>query len=107
MYRQILVDPQDRDLQRLVWRNASHEQLKHYHLRTVTYSTASAPYLATRCLKQIGQNAEEYDREAAHAIQYDFYVDDFLSGSMSVIEAQSLQVRIQQILCHAAFELRN
>ena len=55
MYRQILVSPRDSNLQRIVWRDSPHKELKHYALRTVTYGTASASFLATRCLKQISQ----------------------------------------------------
>ena len=61
MYRQILVNPKDSNLQRIVWRDASHRELQHYALRTVTYGTASAFFLATRCLAQVAQeNKTEY-----------------------------------------------
>ena len=44
MYLQILVDPEDQDLQRIVWRNSSNFDIKEYQLCTVTYSTSSAPF---------------------------------------------------------------
>ncbi|XP_050528231.1 uncharacterized protein LOC126898334 [Daktulosphaira vitifoliae] len=106
MYRQILVDPQDRDLQRIVWRNQPHESLQHFKLRTVTYGTASAPYLATRCLNQIAIDIERVDKTTADVIQNDFYIDDLLSGAPTLEEAKQLQVRIQQVLCNAGLELR-
>ena len=81
MYRQILVNPKDSNLQRIVWRDAPHKELQHYALRTVTYGTASASFLATRCLAQVAQeNKSEYPI-ACLAIANDFYVDDLMTGS--------------------------
>jgi len=56
MYRQINVHPQDRDLQRIIWRYSSEEPIQEYKLTTVTYGTSSAPYLATRCLKKLADD---------------------------------------------------
>ena len=53
MYRQIEVDPSDRDYQRIVWRNSPSDPIQDYQLSTVTYGTGSAPYAATRCLRQL------------------------------------------------------
>lgn len=36
MYRQVLVAPDDLDLQRIVYRSNPQEPLAHYRLRTVT-----------------------------------------------------------------------
>jgi hypothetical protein len=48
MYRQIVVHPQDRDLQRILWRYSSEEPIQEYRLITVTHGISSAPFLATR-----------------------------------------------------------
>ncbi|XP_025830880.1 uncharacterized protein LOC112904616 [Agrilus planipennis] len=50
MYRQVLVPPDDRRYQRILWRRTPSCPIKHYVLNTMTYGTASAPYLATRCM---------------------------------------------------------
>ncbi|GFV09866.1 integrase catalytic domain-containing protein [Trichonephila clavipes] len=50
MYRQILVDPNQRDLQRIMWKTSADAPVKTYKLSTVTYGTVSAPFLATRTL---------------------------------------------------------
>lgn len=41
MFRQILVDPVNRDLQRIVWRENSEQELRQYRLNTVTYGECS------------------------------------------------------------------
>jgi len=58
MYRQINVDQRDTSFQRILWRVSVNEEVKEYELQTVTYGTASAPYLAIRSLKQVvnGEN---------------------------------------------------
>ena len=56
MYRQVRIHEDDRRLQRILWRRSADEQLRTYELSTVTYGTASAPYLATRCLQQLAED---------------------------------------------------
>ncbi|XP_011261119.3 uncharacterized protein LOC105254264 [Camponotus floridanus] len=53
MYQQILIDPRDRNYQRIVWYNQDQIAIQDYQLSTVTYGTASAPFLALRVLKQL------------------------------------------------------
>jgi hypothetical protein len=53
MYRQIWVDPRDTAFQRILWRDDVRKSVNVYELKTVTYGTASAPYLATKCLQQL------------------------------------------------------
>lgn len=77
-----------------------------YELNTVTYGTASAPFLAVRCLKQLGdENVVEYPR-ASKAILEDFYVDDFISGADTVEEANQLCAEVSSILRKGCFTLR-
>ena len=49
MYRQILVRPEDRKYQLILWRNSNGE-IETYQLNTVTFGLSAAPYLALRCL---------------------------------------------------------
>lgn len=49
MYRQIVMHSDDRNLQRIVWRDD--QIIKEYQLNTVTYGLACAPFLAIRTLK--------------------------------------------------------
>ncbi|XP_038106215.1 uncharacterized protein LOC119765979 [Culex quinquefasciatus] len=80
MYRQVLVHPDDRPLQQILWRSTPNEDLKTYQLNTVTYGTAPAPYLATRVLNQLADDEAENYPLAAPQVKRSFYVDDYLSG---------------------------
>jgi len=81
MYRQVLVDPEDCELQWIVYRSQPHEPLRHYKLRTVTYGTKSASFLATRCLHELGTHIRT--TPIGRIISQDFYVDDLISGEGS------------------------
>ena len=70
---------------RQVWRDAHHRELQHYAMRTVTYGTASASFLATRCLAQIAQEYKTNYPIACSAIANDFYVDDLMTASDNIL----------------------
>ena len=67
MYRLVLIHPDDRPLQQILWRSTPNEDLKTYQLNTVTYGTAPAPYLATRVLNQLAD--DEADNYPLAALQ--------------------------------------
>lgn len=90
MYRQVLIDPQQRDLQLILWRDELTQPISIYKLNTVTYGTASAPFMSVRCLKQLAADLSadlvtdrtdlNIDREVRRIISEDFYVDDMITG---------------------------
>ncbi|GFX60432.1 DUF1758 domain-containing protein [Trichonephila clavipes] len=65
MYRQILVDSNQRDLQRIMWKTSADAPVKTYKLATVTYGTVSAPFLATRILKVLADEEKAEFPDAA------------------------------------------
>lgn len=58
MYRQVEIHPEDRHLQLVLWREDESLPIKTLQLNTVTYGTASASYLSTRCLWQLGEECD-------------------------------------------------
>ncbi|XP_058827620.1 uncharacterized protein LOC131687546 [Topomyia yanbarensis] len=106
MYRMVRVQPSDQHLQRILWRESPEEPIKIFELTTVTYGTASAPYLATKCLTKLGKDSESTHPIAARVIQEDFYVDDMLSGADSIEEANALISEVTQVTNSAGFTLR-
>ncbi|XP_069361895.1 uncharacterized protein [Maniola hyperantus] len=104
MYRQTEIFEQQRALQQILWRFDPSHPLKSYQLNTVTYGTASAPYLATRCLLQLSHEAK--DPNVKRAIRHDFYVDDFLSGHTTIEDTVSLCRGVMSALSSAQLNLR-
>nr|CAH7742265.1 unnamed protein product [Callosobruchus chinensis] len=106
MYRQILINPEQQSLQRILWRDNHSLPLNTYELKTVTYGTKSAPYLATRCIKELAILHEKSDPEASEIIMNCFYVDDMLMGANNLKDAVQLGKRVFDILKSAGFTLR-
>ncbi|GFY20337.1 integrase catalytic domain-containing protein [Trichonephila clavipes] len=89
MYRQILVDPNQRDLQRIMWKTSADAPVKTYKLATVTYGTVSAPILATRTLRALANEEKAEFPDAADVICNDSYMDDILSGESTLEGAKN------------------
>lgn len=106
MYRQIWVHPDDRGLQRILWRNRPTQPITTYELNTVTYGTTSAPFLATRCLQQLIDDEAVHHPEAAKLAKEGFYVDDLLTGADELETAISMQQELIYMLRKGGFTLR-
>lgn len=104
MYRQVLINELDRDLQLILWRNDPSSSLKTYRLNTVTYGFASASFLSTRCIWQLGE--ECHDSNIKQIIQNDFYVDDLITGCDTEEELIQVQGSITNALALGNFSLR-
>ncbi|XP_055527034.1 uncharacterized protein LOC129719668 [Wyeomyia smithii] len=106
MYRQIQVHEDDQSLQRILWRTHVGEPIATYQLETVTYGTASAPYLATKTLQRLAKDAGHLFPLAAEPVSSDFYVDDFLSGAPDVQAALQLRREVSTMLRSAGFPIK-
>ncbi|XP_055542583.1 uncharacterized protein LOC129728193 [Wyeomyia smithii] len=106
MYRMVRVCAADQPLQRIVWRDSNDVPIRTFELTTVTYGTASAPYLATKCLQQLAKEGTKTHTAAAKVLKEDFYVDDMLSGVSTVEEGKLLIKELIDLLQSAGFSLR-
>jgi hypothetical protein len=106
MYRQVWVHPDDRCLQRILWRKTPDQPINTYELNTVTYGTASAPFLATRCLQQLVEDEVINYPEVAKIAKGGFYVDDLITGTDDVDTALALQQDFVDMLKKGGFTLR-
>ncbi|GBL83379.1 hypothetical protein AVEN_110689-1 [Araneus ventricosus] len=104
MYRQILVDPNQRDLQRILWNTSADAPIKAYKLCTVTYGTVSAQFLATRTLKALADEERKDFPKASDVICTDIYMDDILSGEATIDDIKNLQAQICELFLRAGFE---
>ncbi|XP_029176598.1 uncharacterized protein LOC114944721 [Nylanderia fulva] len=106
MFRQIAVHPEDWPLQQILWREDPEQPIGCYRLNTVTYGTASAPYLAIRTLLQLAHDEQDRFPDAAALLRRGTYVDDVLGGADSLNEAKVLQSDLRQLLKAGGFNLR-
>lgn len=105
MYRQIMVASMHLSLQRIFWRESPEKPLKVYELTTVTYGTASAPFLATRCLMQLAKDGTLEYPLGACTVGEDFYVDDVLSGDDTLEAAIERQQQVKDLLASACLPI--
>lgn len=106
MYRQVRVEEEQWNLQRILWREKSDQPIEHFQLRTVTYGTACAAFLAIRCLHQLAIENQSSHPMASKAIFKDFYVDDLLTGTNSIEQTRKLRDDLNKILESSGFQLR-
>jgi hypothetical protein len=104
MYRQIVVDECQRHLQLILWRADHSQPLQTLQLNTVTYGTASAPFLSTRYLVQLANECP--DDKIANIVRSDFYVDDLNTGASSKNELETILKGVIQVLNKGCFPLR-
>lgn len=105
MYRQVNVTENQRDLQRIVWRNDKNDEIKHYRLNTITYGTSSAAFLAVRSLQQVAIENQQFP-QISNIIINDFYVDDLLTGTDTIENAIYIKQKLSNLLSQYGFELR-
>ncbi|XKL60216.1 hypothetical protein PGB90_001232 [Kerria lacca] len=106
MYRQVLVNPTHRHLQKIVYRKSEDDDFETGVLNTVIYGTAPASFLATKCLFVLADELEKNDPKSASVIRTDFYMDDLITGADTVEEAIQLNRQLYNTLISAQFPLR-
>ncbi|GFW23313.1 integrase catalytic domain-containing protein [Trichonephila clavipes] len=104
MFRMINIHPEQTCLQRILWKGIG-EPIKTYELTTVTYGTVSAPYLATRTLKQLAMDEANNFPLAVPVVMSDCYMDDILPGSESIEEVIELQHQLIEMFKTAGMHL--
>lgn len=90
MYRQIIIHPNDRKFQKILWRHDTNCPIKIFDLNTVTYGTSSASFLATQSLIQLADDEGASYPNASIALKEDFYMDDVLTGDSDIDKAKNL-----------------
>lgn len=106
MYRQILVCEHDQPLTSIVWRDDPDLPLKIFQLRTVTYGTSCAPFLAIRVLQKLADDEEQQFPLAAPVLRRDFYVDNLLTGSNDPSSLATTCTQLIEMLARAGLPLR-
>lgn len=106
MYRQILIDEPDSHFQRIVWRTNANSPMQIYQLKTVTYGTTSAPYLAVKAMQTLAEMEQERFPIGAEIALHDFYVDDVLTGFDDINAALQGQDQLRHLMTSGGFELK-
>ena len=98
MFRMIEIKPAQTKFQKILWKDSQFSPIKVYELKTVTYGTVCAPYLATKVLQQLAIDEKETFPLASKTVLEDFYMGDCLSGSSELNEFETLKQELIQLL---------
>lgn len=105
-YRQILIPPEFRAYQHIVWCSHPHDELIEYELNTITYGVDCAPFLALRVLQETADVDCANIPRAQAALRYRTYVDDVCYGADTIDEALATQPDLNVAVAGAGLELR-
>lgn len=105
MFRQVRVNPEQWDAQRIIWREHRHQPMKEYWLTVVTYGMSSSVHSSVRAMNQCAIDHAEELPKAAQVVQEDFYVDDCFTGADAAEEASQLCSDLDSLLRKGGFEL--
>ncbi|KAI8424132.1 hypothetical protein MSG28_002728 [Choristoneura fumiferana] len=106
MYRQVLVHPDDRDYQLILWRQNSDDPIQEFRLRTVTFGVSSSPFLAMRCVLQLAEEGQLTHPDASKILRNQIFVDDVVSGAPDLETARMYRRQLIGLLLQGCFELR-
>lgn len=106
MFRQIWIHPDDRKYQMILWCPEEYSEVNLFTLNTVTYGTASAPFLASRTLHELASLFENTYPRTCAIIKSSFYMDDLLVSLDSIDEVFEVHHEVSKILETAGFHLR-
>ena len=106
MFRQVLISPQHRPFQRILWRFSPQDPISEWELSTVTFGMTCSPYLAMRTLNELAEQEKERFPRASTILKTSIFVDDILNTSPSISDAISLQKELIELLKLGGFELK-
>ncbi|XP_058804710.1 uncharacterized protein LOC131671918 [Phymastichus coffea] len=104
MYRQVLVHPENRKYQKILWYYEG--KIRTFILNTVIFGMACAPILVIRTLHQLARDEAENFPNASQILMRDFYVDDLVSGADSLEAILSIRDEMIQLLSRGGFVIR-
>ena len=105
MFREIALNPEDRDLHRFLMRDAQ-GNIRDCRMERLTFGVNCSPYIATQVLHHLPNLHSASHPLASKAILSAFYVDDFLSGAEDVDAADHLRRELCDLLTQAGMLLR-
>ncbi|XP_017476923.1 PREDICTED: uncharacterized protein LOC108366940 [Rhagoletis zephyria] len=106
MFRQVMVCDEHQKFQCILWRDDVRKNISIYKLRTVTYGTTSASYLAIRVLRQLARDENSEFPLASNIFLNDSYVDDITSGTDSITDTIELHQQLSNLSKRGGFNLR-
>lgn len=106
MFRQLLLNLNDVDFQRMLFRFEETEAIIEFTLLTVIYGFAFALHSSVKAVRKLAELLATKYPLAALVILRDSYVDDLMSGVHSITVGKLLQKELIDMLKEGCFNLR-
>ncbi|CAK1579614.1 unnamed protein product [Parnassius mnemosyne] len=104
--RQIKLNEEDTDFQRLLWMDFESKEVRDFKLLRITFGTASAPFLAVRTLQQVATDEGQKYPLAADKVSTSFSMDDLMCGCETIKEGIEIYKQMKGLLQEGWFELQ-
>lgn len=104
MYPQVLVSKSDQQFQGVLW--IVDGVVKEFLINRLTFEITPASFLAIRVLHQLAEDEASKYPLAAAALTSKMYVDNMLTGTESVAEAERLIHQMKHLLAAAGMKMR-
>jgi len=105
-FNQVKVSASECDFQRFLWRKNKEAPIQDFRFLRLTFGLTCSPFLAIRCLHELGVNNKDKFPLACQSIREDLLVDNLLSGAATVTEALHRKSEITEVLKGGQFSLQ-
>lgn len=105
MYMRILMKPEHRKYQRILFRFDITEPVKEYEFNRVAFGLKCSPYLAMRTVRQLAHDERENYPRAAEVASHELYMDDLTTSVSTVDEGKRLSQELISLFKAGGFHL--
>ncbi|XP_057329854.1 uncharacterized protein LOC130670463 [Microplitis mediator] len=105
MFRQIIIRPEDRKYQRIIWRNKE-GKLTTMVINVLIFGGRTSPFIASRTFAQLAEDEGHRYPLAATIITKETYVDDTATGADTLEEAREKRNQLIALLKLGCFNIR-
>ncbi|CAA9996049.1 unnamed protein product, partial [Nesidiocoris tenuis] len=106
MFRNVKVDPRDRHVQRVLYRERETDPLVQYEINTLVYGLSSSPFLAQRTLQRLVADEGAEFPLASKAILECCFMDDIAYALSDLQTAKRYKDEMVSLMRRGGFELR-
>ena len=104
-FLQVRIKEADRDAMRFHWRRDKHSPLTTLRFTRALFGLTSSPFLLGGVIEAHLSNWEEKEPEVVKKIRKELYVDDLISGSITVHKAREVKDKATVVFRDACFTL--
>lgn len=106
MYPQVLIRPEDYQMQLIFWRPKRNQPIKIYAINRVMFGFKYSSHCAIRSMQQCARDEANNFPIASKVALQDYYVDDMISGTDTEDEAIELQRQMQSMMASGGFPVK-